>query len=158
MRFCLCPIFSKEISRTVSTWVGYISCLIRHVLSVCRTPMKTKYKAILLKDLLYPLNLWIIVRLGYLMVLLAYTLGSIQRSDWEELPVPISEVLERLVDLEKWHLIQEKKNEDLGKRLLEQENLNKAQGEIIQNMYSCDCTPKEMTPTYFSDERYFLPL
>lgn len=120
--------------------------------------MKTKYKAILLKDLLYPLNLWIIVRLGYLMVLLAYTLGSIQRSDWEELPVPISEVLERLVDLEKWHLIQEKKNEDLGKRLLEQENLNKAQGEIIQNMYSCDCTPKEMTPTYFSDERYFLPL
>ena len=92
------------------------------------------------------------------MVLLAYTLGSIQRSDGKELPVPISEVMERLVDLEKRLLIQEEKNTDLEKRLVEQEILNKVQGDTIQKMAFCDCAPKKMATTNFSDERYFLPL
>ena len=89
------------------------------------------------------------------MVLLAYTLVSIQRSDLKELPVPISEVMERLVDLEKSLLIQEKKNEDLERRFLEEEILNKVQWDIIQKMSYCDCTPKEMATTYLSDKRYF---
>nr|XP_022310933.1 uncharacterized protein LOC111116240 [Crassostrea virginica] len=92
------------------------------------------------------------VRLGYLMVLLAYTLVSIQRSDGKELPAPISEVTERLVDLEKRLLIQEEKNTNLEKRLVEQEILNKVQGDIIQKMAFCDCAPQKMATTNFSDE------
>ena len=66
--------------------------------------------------------------------------------------------MERLVDLEKRLLIQEEKNADLEKRLLEQEILNKAQGDIIQNMASCDCLSNEKATTYLSDGRYYLPL
>ena len=93
-------------------------------------------------------------RLGSLLLLLTYTLGSIEGSDGKELPVPISDVMERLVDLEKRLLIQEEKNADLEKRLLEQEILNKAQGEIIQNMAPCACSSNEKVPTYLSDGRY----
>ena len=92
--------------------------------------------------------------LGFLLLLLIYTLGSIERSDGKELPVLISDVMERLVDLEKRLLIQEEKNADLEKRLLEQEILNKAQGEIIQNMASCDCPSHEKATTYLSNGRY----
>ena len=93
-------------------------------------------------------------RLGSLLLLLTYTVGSMQGSDGKELPVPISDVMERLVDLEKRLLIQEEKNADLEKLLLEQEILNKVQGEIIQNMASCDCLSNEKATTYLSDGRY----
>ena len=40
-------------------------------------------------------------RLGSLLVLFTYTLGSMQDSEEKALPVPISGVMERLVDLDK---------------------------------------------------------
>lgn len=90
------------------------------------------------------------LRLGFLLIFL----GSIQGCDGKELPVPISEALERFIDLEKRLLILEMKNMDLEKRLLEQETLNKIQGEIIRNMSSCDCTTKGKTTTIVADGRY----
>lgn len=48
----------------------------------------------------------------------------------------MSDLMERL---EKRLLIQEQKNVDLEGRLSEQENLNKVQWEMIQNMSPCDC-------------------
>ena len=115
---------------------------------------KSKNKVASLILLLYRQEVCIMERLGSLLVLFTYTLGSMQDSEEKALPVPISGVMERLVDLDKRLLIQELKNEDLGKRLLEQEILNKAQGEIIQNMASCDCPSVEKATTYLSDGRY----
>ena len=66
--------------------------------------------------------------------------------------------MERLVDLQEPLLIQEERNEDLEKGFLELETLNKVQGEIIQNMSSCDCTPNEKATSYLSDGRYYLHL
>ena len=117
---------------------------------------KSKNKVVSLILLLNRQEVCIMERLGSLLVLLTYTLGSMQGSDGKELPVPISDVMERLVDLEKRLLIQEEKNADLEKRLLKQEILNKAQGEIIQNMASCDCPSNEKATTYLSDGRYYL--
>ena len=117
---------------------------------------KSKNKVVSIILSLYRQEVCIMVRLGSLLVLLTYTLGSMQGSDGKELPVPISDVMERLVDLEKRLLIQEEKNADLEKRLLEQEILNKAQGEIIQNMASCDCPSNEKATTNLSDGRYYL--
>ena len=131
---------------------------------------KSKNKVVSLILLSYRQEVRIMERLGALLVLLTYTLGSRQGSDGKELPVPISDVLERLVDLEKRLLIQEEKNEDLEKRLLiqeeknadlekrllEQEILNAAQGEVIQNMAVCDCLSNEKATTYLSDGRYYL--
>ena len=59
------------------------------------------------------------VRLEYLLVLLVYVLGSIQRADGKEIPAPISDVIERL--------------EDLEKRLLIQENRTKINRSVCQN-------------------------
>ena len=115
---------------------------------------KSNNKVVSLILLLYRQEVCIMERLGSLLVLLTYTLGSMQNSEGKELPVPISDVMERLVDLEKRLLMQEEKNADLEKRLLEQEILNKAQGEIIQNMASCDCPSNEKATTYLSEERY----
>ena len=115
---------------------------------------KSKNKVVSLILLLYRQEVCIMERLGSLLVLLTYTLGSMQDSEGKELPVPISDVMERLVDLEKRLLIQEEKNADLEKRLLEQEILNKAQGDIIQNMAFCDCPSNEKATTYLSDGRY----
>ena len=117
---------------------------------------KSKNKVVSLILLLHRQEVCIMVRLGSLLVLLTYTLGSMQGSDGKELPVPISDVMERLVDLEKRLLVQEEKNADLEKRLVEQEILNKAQGEIIQNMASGDCPSNEKATTYLSDGRYYL--
>ena len=115
---------------------------------------KSKKKVVSLILLLHRQEVCIMERLGSLLILLTYTLGSMQGSNGKELPVPISDVMERLVDLEKRLLIQEKKNEDLEKRLLEQEILNKAQGGIIQNMAACDCPSNEKATTNLSDGRY----
>ena len=115
---------------------------------------KSKNKVVSLILLLYRQEVCIMERLASLLVLLTYTLGSIERSDRKELLVPISDVMERLVDLEKRLLIQEEKNADLEIRLLEQEILNKAQGDIIQNMAHCDCPSNEKATTYLSDGRY----
>ena len=119
---------------------------------------KLNDKVVSLILLSYRQEVCIMERLGSLLVLLTYTLGSMQISDGKELPVSISDVMERLVDLEKRLLIQEEKNADLEKRLLEQETLNEVQGKIIQNMSSCDCTPTEKATTYLSDGRYYLYL
>lgn len=43
----------------------------------------------------------IMVRLEYLLVLLAYTLSSMQMSDGKELRIPISDVIKRFIELEK---------------------------------------------------------
>ena len=129
---------------------------------------KSNNKVVSFILLLYRQEVCIMERLGSLLLLLTYTLGSMQGSDGKELPVLVTDVMERLVDLEKRLLIQEQKNEDLEKRLLiqeekntdlekrlvEQETLNKAQGEIIQNMASCDCPSDEEATTYLSDGRY----
>ena len=117
---------------------------------------KSNNKVVSFILLLYRQEVCIMERLGSLFVLLTYILGFIEGSDGKELPVPISDVMERLVDLEKRLLIQEEKNADLEKRLLEQEILNKAQGEVIQKMESCDCPCNEKATTYLSDGRYFL--
>ena len=90
---------------------------------------KSKNKVVSLILLLYRQEVCIMVRLGSLLVLLTYTLGFMQGSDGKELPVSISDVMERLVDLEKRLLIQEEKNADLEKRLVEQEILNKGKSE-----------------------------
>ena len=117
---------------------------------------KSKNKVVSLILLLYRQEVCIMECLGSLLVFLTYTLGSMQGSDGKELPVPISDVMERLVDLEKRLLIQEEKNADLEKRLLEQETLNEIQRKIIQNMSSCDCLSNEKATTYLSDGRYYL--
>lgn len=103
---------------------------------------------------MYRQNMRIMVRFSPLFAILVFTVCSVQGSGGKELPVPISDVLERLVDLEKRLLIQEKKNVDLEKRLLEQENLNKAQEKIIENMSSCDFTPKGKGRPYVVADRY----
>ena len=104
---------------------------------------------------MYRQNMWIMVRFSPLFAILVFTVCSVQGSGGKELPVPISDVLERLVDIEKRLLIQELKNMDLEKRLLEQENLNKAQEKIIENMSSCDCTPKGKGRPYVVADRYY---
>ena len=106
---------------------------------------------------MYRHNMRIMASLSLLIVFLVNTVSSVQGSGGKELPVPISDVLERLVDLEKRLLIQEQKNLDLEKRLLEQENLNKAQEKIIEFMSSCDCTPKGNGRQYVVADRYYSP-
>ena len=107
---------------------------------------KSKDKVVSLKGLVYRQEACIMVRLG--------SLCFMQGSDGKELPVPMSDVMEILVDLEKRLLIQEQKNVDLEGRLSEQENLNKVQWEMIQNMSPCDCNTQGKPAGYFNNDRY----
>ena len=115
---------------------------------------KSKDKVVSLKGSVYRQEACSMVRLGSLLLLFAYFLCCMQGSDGKELPVPMSDVMERLVDLEKRLLIQEQKNVDLEGRLSEQENLNKVQWEIIQNMSPCDCNTQGKPAGYFNNDRY----
>lgn len=115
---------------------------------------KSKDKVVSLKGSVYRQEVCIMMRLGSLLVLFAYFLCFMQGTDGKELPVPMSDVMERLVDLEKRLLIQEQKNVDLEGRLSEQENLNKIQWEIIQNMSPCDCNTQGKPTGYFNNDRY----
>ena len=111
---------------------------------------KSKDKVVSLTGLVYRQEACIMVRLG--------SLCFMQGTDGKELTVPMSDVMERLVDLEKRLLIQEQKNVDLEGRLSEQENLNKVQWEIIQNMSPCDCKTQGNPTEYFRNDRYHLVL
>ena len=119
---------------------------------------KSKDKVVSLKGLVYRKEACIMVRLGSLLVRSAYFLCFMQGTDGKEIPVPMSDVMERLVDLEKRLLIQEQKNVDLEGRLSEQENLNKVQWEMIQNMSPCDCKTQGKPTEYFIKDRYYLVL
>ena len=77
---------------------------------LCIVPtLKSKDKVFSLKGSLYRQEVCIMMRLGYLLVLLAFTLGSMQMSDGKELRIPISDVMKTFIELEKRLLIQEQK-------------------------------------------------
>ena len=111
---------------------------------------KSKDKVFSLKVSIYRQEACIMVRLS--------SLCFMQGTDGKELPVPMSDVMKILVDLEKRLLIQEQKNVDLEGRLSEQENLNKIQWEIIQNMSPCDCKTQGKPTEYFRNDRYHIVL
>lgn len=94
------------------------------------------------------------LRFESLLVVLAFVVVSMKGCNGKGLPVPMSDIAQRLADLENRLLVQEKKNVNLEKRLLEQEKMNKVQDEIIKKMSSCDCKPKEKAAKYFGVSRY----
>ena len=107
---------------------------------------KLKDRVVSLKGSVYREEACIMMRLGSLLTLFAYFLCFMQGTDGKELPVSMSDVMERLVVLEKRLLIQEQKNVDLEGRLSEQKNLNKVPWETFKTCVLVTVKHKEILP------------